>query len=190
MESTDEKKRRLREELRHDRELRFTPESWLHILQSSEARDAKIIASYNSYGFEPETRDINEEIIRRGKTLLLPRTLPDNDIEWVIWDGSSNTLKKRSKIQEPIGPKYEEEHLIDVVIVPALAIDPAGNRIGQGGGSYDRALSRTRAWKVGIVGAAELIHHTLPTEAHDQTLSAAATPTLLVRFNQDDLNRL
>ena len=190
MESATDKKRRLREELRHDRELRFMPESWLHILQSSEVRNAKIIASYCSYGFEPETRDINEEIIRRGKTLLLPRTLPDNDIEWVIWDGNSSALKKRGKTQEPIGPKFEDEQLIEVVIVPALAIDPFGNRMGQGGGSYDRALSRTRAWKVGIVGAAELIHHTLPTEAHDQTLSAAATPTLLVRFNQDDLNRL
>ena len=189
MESAREKKRRLRDELRRDRELRFMPESWLHILQSTELRDAKLIASYRSYGFEPETRDINAEIILRGKVLLLPRTLPDNDIEWVIWDGDEQHLKKRGKTEEPIGPKFEDESNIDVVIVPALAIDPFGNRMGQGGGSYDRALSRTSAWKVGIVGAAELIHHTLPTEDHDQPLNAAATPTLLVRFNQDDLSR-
>ena len=189
MESAAQKKGRLREELRRDRELRFTPESWLHLLQTSELREAKIIASYHSYGFEPETKDLNEEIIRRGKILLLPRTLPDNDIEWVIWNGNASNLKRRGKTQEPIGPKYINEHLIDVVIVPALAIDPFGNRMGQGGGSYDRALSRTQAWKVGIVGAAELIHQNLPTEPHDQPLNAAATPTLLVRFNQDDLSR-
>ena len=189
MESAREQKRRLREELRRDRELRFMPESWLHLLQSSEVRDAKIIASYHSYGFEPETKDINEEIIRRGKTLLLPRTLPDNDIEWVIWDASAQSLKKRGKTHEPLGAKFQDEPSIDVIIVPALAIDPLGNRMGQGGGSYDRALARSSAWKVGLVGAEELIQQALPTEPHDQTVNAAATPTLLLRFNRDDLNR-
>lgn len=188
MESVTEKKRRLREELRRDRELRFMPESWLHLLQSAEMRDAQVIASYRSYGFEPETRDINDELIRRGKTLLLPRSLPDKDIEWVMWDGNVKNLKKHGKTEEPVGAKFEDESLIDVIIVPALAIDPAGNRMGQGGGSYDRALARTRAWKVGMVGAAELIHQPLPTESHDQPLHAAATPTLLVRFNQGSLS--
>ena len=165
------------------------PQSWLHLLQSSEIRDAKVIASYHSYGFEPETSDINEEIIRRGHVLLLPRTLSNKDIEWVIWSGSEDSLKRHGKTYEPTGPKFEDEPRIDVVIVPALAIDPFGNRMGQGGGSYDRALGRTDAWKVGLVGAAELIQQTLPSEPHDKKLNAAATPTLLLRFNQGGLNR-
>jgi len=189
VDSTSEKKRTLREVLRRDRELRFMPESWVHILQAKEFKEASIIASYHSYGFEPQTNDLNAELIRRGKSLLLPRTLSNNDIEWIRWDGRVESLKKRGKILEPVGPKFEEETQIDVVVVPALAIDPRGNRLGQGGGSYDRALARTDAWKVGLVGASELTHQQLPAEEHDQLLNAAATPTLLIRFNQDVLNR-
>ena len=159
------------------------PESWIHILSAREFQDSQVIASYHSYGYEPETQDLNGELLRRGKTLLLPRTLSDNDIEWVMWDGKNHSLKKRGKVLEPVGPKFSDENLIEIVIVPALSIDPWGNRMGQGGGSYDRALARTSAWKIGIVGAQELSHTLLPVEEHDQPLNAAATPTLLLRFN-------
>jgi|ERR1019366_592397 5-formyltetrahydrofolate cyclo-ligase len=185
MDSTSQIKRSLREHLRKDRALSFIPESWLHILQSHEIHDAKIVASYLSYGVEPQTLDINEALMRSGKTVLLPRTLKDKNIEWAIWNGSPGSLRKNGPIQEPIGNKFEELEKIDVVIVPALQIDHEGNRIGQGGGSYDRALARLVAWKVGLVGATELSGNQLPTESHDQKLDAAATPELLVRFNRD-----
>ena len=185
MDSTSRLKRTLREQLRNDRELRFIPESWLHILQSHEIQDAKVVASYLSYNVEPQTVDINATLILSGKTVLLPRTLKDKDIEWVVWNGSSGSLRKNGPIQEPTGNKFNELEKIDVVIVPALHIDHEGNRIGQGGGSYDRALVRLAAWKVGLVGAAELSGSLLPTESHDQKVDAAATPELLVRFNMD-----
>ena len=178
-------KRTLRELLRNDRALRFIPESWLHILKSREIQNAKIVATYLSYGVEPQTIDINETLIRSGKTVLLPRMLKDKDIEWVMWDGSLGSLRKNGRIQEPVGDKFEEFEKIDVVIVPALHIDHEGNRIGQGGGSYDRALARLVAWKVGLVGAAELSGSLLPTESHDQKVDAAATPEVLIRFNRD-----
>ena len=189
MDSINEIKRTLRDQLRRDRELRFMPESWVHIVKAREFQESSIIASYYSYGFEPQTRDLNSELLRLGKTVLLPRTLSNNDIEWVVWDGASDSLKKNRKVLEPIGPRFEAEEEIEIVIVPALAIDPLGNRLGQGGGSYDRALSRVKAWKVGLVGAAELTHQLLPIESFDQGVNAAATPSILIRFNQDDRNR-
>ena len=185
MDSISQTKRALREQLRNDRALRFIPESWLHILNSREFQSAKIIASYLSYNIEPQTLDINAALIRGGKTLLLPRTLKNNDIEWAIWDGSTGSLRKNGRVQEPTGDKFEEPEKIDVVIVPALYIDRDGNRLGQGGGSYDRALTRLAAWKVGLVGAAELSGILLPIESHDQKVDAAATPELLIRFNRN-----
>ncbi len=184
MDSTNQMKRSLREQLRKDRALSFIPESWLHILKSHEIQGAQIIASYLSYDTEPQTMDINEALIRSGKTLLLPRTLKNKDIEWVVWDGSLKSLRKNGRVQEPIGNSFDELNKIDVIIVPALNIDREGNRIGQGGGSYDRALVRLKAWKIGLVGAFELTSNPLPTENHDQRVDAAATPELLVRFNQ------
>src|ERR1019366_6112705 len=106
MDSTSRLKRTLREQLRNDRELRFIPESWLHILQSLEIQDAKVVASYLSYGVEPQTVDINGTLILSGKTVLLPRTLKDKDIEWVVWNGSSGSLRKNGPIQEPTGNKF------------------------------------------------------------------------------------
>lgn len=175
-------KRELRAQLRKDRELAFAPDSWLHILQAREFLSAKIVASYLSYGFEPQTKDLNETLLNTGKRVLLPRTLKSNEIEWVEWRGEENSLKRNGKVMEPTGEVYTDLHLIDIVIVPALRIDRAGNRIGQGGGSYDRALSRISGWKVGLVGALEISGEPLPVEEHDQRVDAAATPTVLVRI--------
>ena len=182
LDSTNPAKRALRSQLRLERELHFLPESWSHILHSREIQDAHIVASYISYGVEPQTQDINNALIRAGKTLLLPRTLEDHDIEWVVWGGSQEFLQKNGKVSEPIGEAFLDLNAIEVVIVPALQIDPEGNRMGQGGGSYDRALSRISGWKVGLVGAAELAVEPLPVEKHDQRVDAAATPSLLMRF--------
>ena len=185
MDSTNSAKRALRAHLRLERELHFAPESWSHILHSREIQASHIIASYISYGVEPQTQDINSTLIRAGKTLLLPRTLEDHDIEWVIWDGSQDSLRKDGRVLEPIGAAFLDLNSIEVVIVPALQIDFEGNRIGQGGGSYDRALSRISGWKVGLIGAAELSDEPLPVENHDQRMDAAATPSFLVRFTPD-----
>ena len=184
MDSFAPSKASLRALLRKDRDLTYMPESWLHILQSHEIQSARIVASYLSYGTEPQTVDINATLLRAGKILLLPRTLKNKDIEWVAWNGSEKLLRKNGKVFEPLGEKFQEEDQIDVVITPALQIDRVGNRVGQGGGSYDRALSRTSAWKVGLVSGSELTQQTIPTEGHDQPVDAAATPTLLVRFTR------
>ena len=176
----------LREQLRRDRELSFMPDSWLHIVQAREIQSANVVASYYSYGFEPQTHDINGALLRAGKILLLPRTLKNRDIEWVVWDGSERSLKKNGKVHEPVGEAFTDLEAIDVVIVPALHIDREGNRLGQGGGSYDRALARIAGWKIGLVGAAELGGVRLPIESHDQKVDAAATPTLLLRFTPND----
>ena len=185
VDSTSKTKHTLRAQLRLDRELTFTPESWLHIVQAREIQSTQIVASYSSYGFEPQTADINSALIREGKILLLPRTLPDKDIEWVAWDGREESLMRNGKVLEPSGAPFTDLPLIGAVIVPALNIDREGNRMGQGGGSYDRALARLRAWKVGLVGAAELTAEILPVESHDQKVDAAATPELLLRFSRD-----
>jgi 5-formyltetrahydrofolate cyclo-ligase len=83
-------------------------------------------------------------------------------------------LKKVGKILEPIGTAVEPK--LDVIIVPALHIDRGGNRLGQGGGSYDRTLARSAAWKVALVHPGEITSEALPTNAHDQKVDAAATP--------------
>ena len=173
-------KSELRKLYRRERADRFNTESWLHILSATELKTATNVASYISYEFEPETSDINQRLIEDGKKVFLPRLLENNDIQWVNWDGSLENLTKNEKIYEPIGSAVEVD--LDVIILPALHVDRMGNRLGQGGGSYDRALSRSKAFKIALLHYGELTSEILPVQPHDEKVDAAATPEITVRF--------
>jgi 5-formyltetrahydrofolate cyclo-ligase len=179
------RKKEMRDFYRKERRNRFTEETWIHICSSSELTSAKTIASYLSYGVEPSTIDINAELIRLGKLLFLPRLLSDRNLEWVAWSGDLTQLQKNGNHFEPLGNPISTEIAanIDAIIVPALQVDREGNRLGQGGGSYDRALCVMQGWKIGLVHVGEITSEPIPHEPHDQKLNAAATPDLLVRFN-------
>jgi 5-formyltetrahydrofolate cyclo-ligase len=150
-------------------------------VKSEEFQSAKTIASYISYGDEPSTKELNVELLRNQKKLALPRVLKDKNLEWVIWSGDELKLKKVGKILEPVGEAISGGEL-DIVIVPTLHANRAGHRLGQGGGSYDRALANISAWRIGLIYSGELTVEPFPVEAHDIKLSAVATPDLIVRF--------
>ena len=177
----NENKSQLRKQYRKERQDRFMKESWLHILTAKEVKDVQNVGTYISYEFEPETGDLNQKLLASGKRLFLPRMLKNNDLEWVSWDGEQENLKKSGKSLEPIG-NAETDIKLEVIIVPALHVDREGNRLGQGGGSYDRALARSAAWKIALLHRGELTSQSLPVEAHDQKVNAAATPEIIVRF--------
>ena len=181
MDIANSKKQELRKRFRSERSLRDLSESWTHIVKSEEFQSAKIIASYISYGDEPATKDLNVEILRSQKKLVLPRVLKDKNLEWVSWSGDDSKLAKAGKILEPIGDAIENNE-IDIVIVPTLHANREGHRLGQGGGSYDRALANISAWRIGLIYSGELTVEPFPVEAHDIKLNAVATPDLIVRF--------
>jgi 5-formyltetrahydrofolate cyclo-ligase len=176
-----ENKSQLRNRFRQERQERFIEDSWRHILTVTEIILATNIATYISYDFEPDTKDLNQALIESGKMVFLPRLLPNNDLEWVKWDGTQESLSLNGKVFEPIGPAISNIEL-EVIIVPALHVDRDGNRLGQGGGSYDRALARSNAWKIALLHRGEITNEPLPIEPHDQKLNAAATPEIMVRF--------
>lgn len=178
-----EKKTQLRERFRRERRERYVPATFSILLSAPEIRSAKTIASYVSVGDEPNTQELNRELLKKGVTLVLPR-VDGKILQWVEWNGDINALKETKKLLEPIGPPITGVSLIDTVIVPSLHIDRDGYRLGQGGGFYDRALPSIVGWKVGLVHAGEITGESLPREDHDVRLSAAATPDLIVRFPQ------
>lgn len=159
-------KQSLRRRLRAQREERYVEHNLLHLLDLPEFSHARVIASYYSYGTEPSTLALNRAILASGKTLLLPRINGEN-IEWVEWNGTAETLLENGKFTEPIGPGFTKLDSIDLVLVPALAIDPDGFRLGQGGGFYDRTLPNLRAHKHGVVYPFERMEHDLPREPWD-----------------------
>jgi 5-formyltetrahydrofolate cyclo-ligase len=84
-------------------------------------------------------------------------------------------------VPEPTGPRLGVEAIgeADVVVTPALAVDRQGRRLGQGGGSYDRALARRRpdAFVVALLHDGEIWDDDLPADGHDQRVHAAVTPS-------------
>lgn len=159
-------KQGLRRRLRAQREERYLEHNLLHLLEVPEISKADVIASYFSYGTEPDTTHLNQALIAMGKNVLLPRINGDA-IEWIRWDGRDESLRENGKIKEPIGEAYVDIDSIGVVLVPALAIDPDGFRLGQGGGYYDRALPLLRAWKHGVIYNYERMEHDLPRDPWD-----------------------
>ena len=173
----------LRDRARRERSQKFIPCNFNVILKAPEIVSASTIASYISYDLEPSTVEINEAFLRDGKTVVLPRIKGDQ-LEWVSWNGDPKKLVSKKKILEPLGEALKDLSLITAVIVPALRIDQSGYRLGQGGGYYDRALPHLNAWKIGLVYAGELNSEKLPHQAHDIPLDAAASPSIVVRFNR------
>jgi 5-formyltetrahydrofolate cyclo-ligase len=182
-------KEELRTRFRFERGQRSIGGDWLHLLRATELSTSKSIASYLSYGDEPSTVILNEKIADLGKDLLLPRTNAHGEITWIKWQPKMEFERdrKRKNLMQPIGEVFESS--IDVVILPALRVDRSGVRLGQGGGSYDRALAHgtmaTDAWKVALLHDEELSSESLPREDHDVRVDAVALPEILVRFKND-----
>jgi len=176
-----EEKSSLRTRYRRERNERYIDHNFEHLASLPEFLKADVIASYLSYGDEPDTSHLNQQLINSGKTLLLPR-INGAELEWVQWNGSADELHEKKKIHEPKGEVFKERELISVIIVPALRIDRSGYRLGQGGGYYDRALPQLSAWSIGLIHPDEISSTDLPREPWDVPLHALATPDLVLRF--------
>ncbi len=176
-----EEKQSLRTRYRRERNERYIDHNFEHLSSLPEILQADVIASYMSYGDEPDTSLLNRQLITAGKTLLLPR-INGVDLEWVQWSGDLEELQVRKKILEPKGATIASLEEIGVIIVPALRIDRSGYRLGQGGGFYDRALPRLQAWSIGLIHPDEISSTDLPQEPWDIPLHALATPDLILRF--------
>jgi 5-formyltetrahydrofolate cyclo-ligase len=178
-----EEKASLRTRYRHERKERYLEHSFEFLATSAEFNNAQVIASYISYGDEPDTKALNAAIINQGKVLLLPRISGDQ-LHWVQWSGDEKSLTLNKKILEPTGNPYATSSDIELIVVPALRIDRSGYRLGQGGGYYDRALPQLKAWSIGLIHPDEISSEDLPREDWDIPLHAAATPDLVIRFNK------
>ncbi len=110
--------------------------------------------------------------------LLLPVLRPDNDLDWAVFRG---TLVPAARgLREPAGPRLGTGAIAgaELVIVPALAVDRRGVRLGRGGGSYDRALHRVgpATLVVAALYDGELLDE-VPEQPHDQRVDAVVTPS-------------
>jgi 5-formyltetrahydrofolate cyclo-ligase len=149
------------------------------LLSVPEVEMAGTVAAYVSLATEPETRGLLFALWKRGTYVLIPRLLSDGELDWASYEGPDSLVPGKFGLLEPSEPARGVEAIAsaDVVLVPALAVDRTGVRLGRGGGSYDRALARVSpaVLTVALLFEGELVD-TLPCEPHDQRVRAAVTP--------------
>lgn len=143
-------------------------------------RTALRVACYAPYGHEPDTSGVPAALRSAGHRVWLPRVHGSN-LVWVEVDDATDLTMSDRGIPEPGGPA-DPRPRFDVALVPALAVDRSGIRLGQGGGFYDRFLAAAdpRPEVVAVVHDEDLVGR-LPAEPHDQPVDAAVTPTRIWR---------
>ncbi|WP_219460065.1 5-formyltetrahydrofolate cyclo-ligase [Nonomuraea rhizosphaerae] len=147
---------------------------------------AGLVACYWSIGAEPETHGLVFALWKHGATVILPVLQEDNDLDWAVYDGPDTLAPGRLGLMEPVDTRRGVDAIrtAALVIVPALAVDKrSGVRLGRGGGSYDRALSRVgpNVPTVALLHDGELIED-VPTEPHDQRVRWTISPQGLTRL--------
>ncbi|MGW0912359.1 5-formyltetrahydrofolate cyclo-ligase [Streptomyces sp. NPDC002784] len=161
-------------------------------LELPELAQARTVAAYVSVGSEPGTPALLDALRARGVRVLLPALLPDNDLDWGAYSGDGSLARVRHggrmALFEPSGERLGPDAVstADVVLLPGLAVDARGMRLGRGGGSYDRVLARLERADahpalVVLLYDTEVVEH-VPAEPHDRPVHAVVTPTRVRRF--------
>lgn len=150
------------------------------VLGLPETQMAGTVAAYWSVGAEPDTHGLLFALWKRGSYVLLPVLLPDGDLDWASYEGPDSLRPAGRGLLEPAEPVRGVTAVCsaDLVLVPALAVDHSGRRLGRGGGSYDRALARVGAQvpTVALVYDTELVP-AVPAGPHDQRVRMVARPS-------------
>ncbi|MEU8629197.1 5-formyltetrahydrofolate cyclo-ligase [Streptomyces sp. NPDC048669] len=160
-----------------------------HALALPELSGARTVAAYVSVGREPGTRALLDALRARGVRVLLPVLLADNDLDWAPYEGAGSLAKAGRGLLEPDGERLGPDAVLaaDAVLLPGLAVDGRGMRLGRGGGSYDRVLARLSA--AGAHPALIVLLYDgevtarVPEEPHDHPVDAVVTPAGSRRFS-------
>lgn len=199
----DERKRELRRDIRRRRRERLDrgdadarardaarlAQGFLDLAAELDLDLAAGVALYESLPTEPPTDTLAAALHARGVKVIVPVLLADKDLDWRRLDtavdhdgtpppeGDDESAERRHAWGELLGREAVAD--VGIVVVPALAVDLGGARLGQGGGSYDRALARLGAGTQAVVAVVfddELIDADVPTDPHDQGVDAVITP--------------
>ena len=139
--------------------------------------EANTVMLYYGVGQEIATADLIQTLLDQGKTVCLPKCLPEHQMEARIIQGLDELEPDAYGIPAPKDacPVLEREK-IDLILVPGLCFDSKGNRLGQGGGYYDRWLEHFNGFRVGMCRNA-VLQDKVPTEPHDSRVDLLLTET-------------
>jgi 5-formyltetrahydrofolate cyclo-ligase len=149
-----------------------------------EFEGAQTVCLYLSVGGEVSTRDLLDVCREKGKAVLVPAARDGAYALCRLEDGTPMRTGA-CRVPEPCSPVWADPACADVVVVPGVAFDRAGGRVGHGGGHYDRMLAGlTGARRVGLGFDFQLLEK-VPMEVHDQRMDVVVTPSRTVETNTE-----
>lgn len=141
---------------------------------------AGTLAAYAAGPGEPPTGPLLDALVEAGVSVLLPVLLDDGDLDWARLEPGRPLVEGLRGTRHPAGPRLgvDAAARVEAVVVPGLAGTPSGQRLGRGGGSYDRALARVPPGRavVLLVFDDEVLPE-LPVEPHDRPVTHVVTPS-------------
>lgn len=159
-------KEELRRQIRQMKR-QFTPQQLeelsLPVIQRLRSRlaDNQVVFAYYSLPDEVCTRQLVDDLLAEGKTVLLPKVVSEEAMEWCIYKGPQDLQEGSFRIMEPAenhGDRSLDSTLqradqgtVAVILVPGMAFDAKGHRLGRGRGYYDRFLAAyPHIYKIGV----------------------------------------
>ena len=122
---------------------------------------------YYSLPDEVDTHTLVDSLLMSGKRILLPRVTGEGTMELRRYTGPSDLAQGAYNIMEPTGEVFDNYTDITLAVIPGVAFDKDGNRMGRGKGYYDRLLPKlANTYKIGICLPFQLVEK-IPTDKHD-----------------------
>jgi len=189
----EQQKRALRAELRERRQLlsdaqREAAASGIATQLDALVKEhgARSVSCFLSTRTEPETRIFVRDAVARGIRVLLPITRADGLLDWAVADDTEETSEGLHGLPEPtgevLGPIAVND--VDLMIIPAAAIDRTGTRLGWGRGYFDKTIgSMEKCPPVYAVIYDSEVLDSLPREVHDQPVDGIVTPTQTITLS-------
>ncbi|MEM7053634.1 MAG: 5-formyltetrahydrofolate cyclo-ligase [Pseudomonadota bacterium] len=195
--SSDPIKAQLREQLIAARSsidaiqrLEFDTQISQHIIEAIGNEPPQHIAAYLAFKGEPDLGDALQRLAAQGHRLYLP-VLNGANMQFRAWNPGSALTPNRFGILEPVDGASRKPQDLNTVLLPLVAYDRAGARLGMGGGYYDRCFafcrSREKSNRPQLIGTAyslqQINEASLPLEPWDVTLDAIVHEQDWHRFN-------
>jgi 5-formyltetrahydrofolate cyclo-ligase len=180
-------KRALRADLRERRQLlsdqaREAAEAGIHAQLDALVAEhgARSISCFLSTPAEPGTRSFVADAVARGIRVLLPVTRADGLLDWAVATPEGDIAEGMYGLPEPVGELLGPIAVndVDLLVIPAAAVDESGMRLGWGRGFFDKTLgSMERCPPVYAVVYDSEVLDELPSDVHDQPVTGVVTPT-------------
>lgn len=160
--------RRALEDLSSDKLRKSDSSITRRVMESTPYQNAKRLFCYYSTDSEPSTRELIADAAARGKTVALPVSGPDGHMEFYRYDGALRP--GQFGIMEPDGRELLVPEAGDLLLVPGVAFDRCGFRLGRGGGYYDRYLAAHPGVTMGLcwcqmlIGQVPHTHYDVPVD--------------------------